>query len=118
MKFTKEEISLCKQVVEKHRKDITRGDWYVYTSYEKNNAILHLSHTPITFDSLTPLWTISDCLEFFGKQKYHFESLSEDDMCLFEVNILCPDRTGGIITKGGTALGTLLKAVLAMVEEK
>jgi len=29
IKFTKEEINLCKQVAEKHRKKIKRGDWII-----------------------------------------------------------------------------------------
>ena len=117
MKFTKEEKSLCEQIAEKHRKEIGKGDWYIANDL----TLLSTSDAWVGQADIIrhiPLWAISDCLEFLGEQKYHFESLLEDDMCLFKVNILCPDRTGGITTNGGTVLGTLLKAVLAVLEEK
>lgn len=61
MKFTKEEISLCKQVAEKYRKDIGYGDWTLNEGgFVK---VWPYRHNCKRIDVI-PLWTISDCLEF------------------------------------------------------
>ena len=93
--FTKEEISLCKQVVEKYRKNIVRGDWYAaemfcpvkdikahlkmmgndYVEIGKKKYSIGL-RTEISIMTPErqlnaiwfPLWTISDCLEFLEEK--------------------------------------------------
>ena len=86
MKFTKEEISLCKQVAEKYRKEIKYGDWYISTLV--NLVCLWKSATPFNrdfvnicepqgqADKIIPLWTISDCLKFLNKRDWNAVTLS------------------------------------------
>jgi len=116
-KFTNEEISLCKQVVEKHKKKTVRGDWYVHVGDEKNMAILHIGREFLSFKSLIPLWTTSDCLEFlmdkgyfridivFLEGRYVLWLVHENEDKRYE-----PD--------GDTILEACLKAVLAVLEDK
>lgn len=112
MEFTAEEISLCKQIAEKHRKEITRGDWYVHDSDEKNMAILSLGHEPLSFKNLIPLWSITDCLEFLRKHFYILRVCS-DGQLEAEVGML----GGSIYHYGKTPLEACLKAVLAVLKE-
>jgi len=104
IKFTKEEISLCKQVAEKWRKPIKIGDWIIPKSYDGKPSIilriyentpLHYFFTP--FDNTGeeyilgylevdfPLWTISDCLEFFEKRDYQVEIKRVADSWFIEI---------------------------------
>jgi len=76
MKFTKEEINLCKQVAERHREEINEGDWY----HEPTDNSIRLCKDNLSFlqeavsqrkFGVTPLWTISDCLEFLNQRDAH-----------------------------------------------
>ena len=65
MEFTKEEISLCEQIVKKHRKYIECGDWMIIEGDPHVVPTLYVGQDfPITKRTMLPLWTISDCLEF------------------------------------------------------
>ena len=111
MKFTKEEISLCKQVAEKHRKSFDFGDSYINPF---NNVRLH------TFDKTPghkfPLWAISDCLEFLVKKGILEFQLLFDDRCIKDKYQICIDNLK-IFPAGKTPLEACLKAVLAVLEE-
>jgi len=126
MKFTKEEISLCKQVAEKHRKEIKKGDWAIEpdranipllvidTQMEYITLSLNYEAThDTTCKSLTPLWTISDCLEFLKKM---FQRLRECSDGKFEVEYW--RKNGCYYQYGETPLSACLKAVLAVLEEE
>ena len=117
MKFTKEEISLCKQVAERYRKEIKYGDWF-YWEYGgtqpalcNDGGTLHYQRYKNKKKSF-PLWTPSDCLEFLGEK---FERLRFCDDKKFEVQIWLPD--GFYYHIGKTPLEAYLKAVLAVLEE-
>jgi len=63
MKFTKEEISLCKQIAEKHRKRIVFGIWFHDLEDPEHLPFLWCNLTDeLKRRSAVPLWTISDCL--------------------------------------------------------
>ncbi len=81
MKFNKEEKNLCKQVAKKYRKEIEYGDWYYTTEYpeEKYRARIYkyrwtgmADRTINKRKDIIPLWTISDCLEFFEKKNINY----------------------------------------------
>ena len=118
MKFTKEEVSLCKQVAERHRKEIKYGDWSLNEGgfikvwpYRHNCKRIEL----------IPLWTISDCLEFLKERGYRInlhENVLTDGI---EITLNHPERVEDItnyIYKGKTPLEACLKAVLAVLEEE
>lgn len=143
MKFTKEEISLCKQVAEKYRKEINKGDWIllqeilclIISSNENEIGYIEYNHDElISYLILTgtkrnkekfvqtqskkwfPLWTISDCLEFFEEQGYSFERAIQLGS-IFDVSFISVKGT----TKkgsGDTILEACLKAILAVLKEK
>lgn len=119
-KFTKEEISLCKQVAEKHRKDIARGDYYVGGRDKKNRQILALSHEVLKFESLIPLWTISDCLEFLREKGYtletHEDILPSKDVYIEVHKHIGEMDMGHIHGRGKTDLEACLKVVLVVLE--
>jgi len=124
MKFTKEEISLCKQVAEKHRKEIKYGDWSLNEGgfvkvwpYRHNCKRIEL----------IPLWTISDCLEFLYQKEVPLEIETRYDpwavkrgwrwhMWWGEPKDNVKPWGGSINAK--TLLEACLKAVLAVLEEK
>ncbi len=149
MKFTKEEIALCKKIAEKHRKEIDEGDWVVlyWESKIGESWVFSVDHIErddktdkpicikkwdgdhkmmsIGFDEVLLLWQISDCLEFFQERALYLDGLSQIDeeeyMC-----IICETDELGVVKnqasvktlEGKTPLEALLKAVLAVLEEK
>ena len=111
MKFTKEEISLCVQILKRYRKESEVGDRVIF------NEDLHLPPNDFSVDdrkmleeSTLPLWTISDCLEFL---KNEFRSLIMGVSGEFEIRLSLYGYK-----YGKTPLEACLKAVLAVVEEK
>ena len=122
MKFTKEEVSLCKQVAERYRREIKYGDWFYDVSLEESENPLSL-HLKELFnipadepgETIIPLWTISDCLKFL-KEKDVFRSLHQGVDDKFEVVLILEDGNHYFI--GKTPLEACLKAALAVVEEK
>ena len=110
MKFTKEEISLCKQIAERHKKKIGYGDWYV--NYDSKVRIKTFSGKGYREEESMLLWTISDCLEFLGEK---FERLRFCDDGKVEVQIWLSD--GFYYHIGKTPLEACLKAVLAVIKE-
>jgi len=123
MKFTKEEISLCKQIGEKHRKEVEYGDWFIMPADPHLfPTILESSPTHKLWKSeinkkAIPLWTISDCLEFLRKRGF---SCFHVDFDGDEVTLAVDNLRDGISAKflAKTVLATCLKAVLAVLEEE
>lgn len=108
--ITKEEISLCKQVAERHRKKIERGDWYV--NYDGTINLKGYHGKSYRDEESMLLWTISDCLEFlrenYKKVSYAWRMIIAGCM----MNVLLGQKT---IKDLHIAC---LKAVLAVLEEK
>jgi len=123
MKFTKEEKSLCKQVAEKHKKEVKYGDWILYG----NNKPRLITEQPkeiqeacySLMDAFIPLWTISDCLEFLREKGYRVKT---DDTGYkvnpFHVNCYRHKTKIAFFTCAMTRLEACLKAVLAVFEEE
>ncbi len=122
MKFTKEEINLCKQVSERHRKEIKEGDWIKY-NYGKPMILLASkccinTHLKFTDEKhYFPLWTISDCLEFLREKGYRLKShydMADEVWITFSM-----DEKPDLFKTGNTDLEACLKAVaLAVLEEE
>jgi len=110
MKFTKEEISLCGQVAEKHRKPIKYGDWY---EFRGNIYLITVKHEPEMHDVSISLWTISDCLEFLREKKEVIELWRAGRGS----NWICRIKSQKW-WKGKTPLEACLRAVLAVLEEE
>ena len=131
MKFTKEEISLCKQIVGKHRKEIDLGDWIiqknktypevVYCIYTDDSELICTELEVIYKKNCTPLWTIFDCLEFLREKgwwpRIDFDT-EETRIYTFHKDLSCKHWTKYPMYKGKTALEACLKAVLAVLEKK
>ena len=139
MKFTKEEISLCKQVAEKYRRVVEEGDylsfidktWLVYhttgpwISVISRGAKHAISTNLDDKNEWFPLWTISDCLEFLrdkvsGAHLVTLEVSSKEGndkcaCCIFDPSA-CDQKE--YIFLGKTPLEACLKAVLALLWEK
>ena len=119
MKFTKEEIDLCKQVAERHVKEIHYGVW---VAEDKGKTIkVSLWNLPIGLTERqrkegkwTPLWTISDCLEFMREKEHSFER-AEQLGGIFDVSFISGEGTKK--GSGDTLREACLKAVLAVLEE-
>jgi len=118
MKFTKNEIDLCKQIAEKQRKRIEKGDMYFYQDE------IHLWSMPfkqtkdvMTTNEVIPLWTLSDCLEFLNQANSFKTQLYNTKW-----NWYCKTKRYEIgakeyFARGKTPLEACLKAVLAVLEE-
>ena len=109
-KWSKEIISLCKQIAEKHKKEIAESDWYI--SFEDEIRYKRFRGVMFREQDAVPLWTISDCLEFLDKTrditlricshpKFNQTTVEYDDTEYY----------------GKTPLEACLKAILAVVEE-
>ena len=118
MKFTKEEISLCKQVAKKYKKEIEYGDWYLNQHDKKVFPHLYRLNL-LTFvkevgnKHIIPLWTISDCLEFLREKKKVIELWIAGRGS----NWICRIK-GQKWWKGKTPLEALLKAILAVLGDE
>ncbi len=129
MKFTQEEISLCKQIAEGYEKEIAGGDWlyfeddiYLVLEIVKTFENLDVYVTDCgqnisTDDDFSPLWTISDCLEFLGKKEidyiFNFKHFKLGDW-----SFTAEDRKYKKVRgEGKTRLASCLKAVLAVVRD-
>jgi len=125
MKFTKDEISLCKQVAEKHRKAIKYGDWF----YSKKAKLYWVWEKTFTrtdnLDNHFPLWTISECLEFLERRKILDWSIDKDldkngkltgNVCFWWE--LKSKKFEDNYTLGKTTLEACLRALLAVLEEE
>ena len=133
IKFTKEEIDLCKQVAEKYRKLIEEGDWYLpyIDDIEPELYIAGITDKKANVVGI-PLWTISDCLEFFESKGWdvlgitwqevatrilvihHASDFGKGDYAVVMQN---KSKRMGRIIKGNTRLSACLKAILAVLEE-
>ena len=133
MTITEEEISLCKQVAEKHRKEIKYGDWYltittspldkddkeesICLNAEKReiNSIEETKKDRVFYNEYIPLWTISDCLEFLEGKGFDLDF----DFTLFVSGnwrfIALAHEDKEVRGEGRTRLASCLKAVLAVV---
>ena len=127
MKFTKEEISLCKQVAEKHRKDIEHGDWMIIEGDPHEVPALYIGQDfPVTKRTMLPLWTISDCLEFLREKGGFIVNAHDDIGDSFSIEIETANGhwkgTRWLKTRkkfiGKGLLEVCLKAVLAVLEEE
>ena len=117
MEFTDEEINLCKQVVERHEKPIEHGDWFIDMEIGSKPFLTLSREVPI--DNLIPLWTISDCLEFFEKKEWGLPDMSwKCEVNKKVIHIRPKGKSKEIRFKAETLLGACLKAVLAVLEEE
>ncbi|NVM21404.1 MAG: hypothetical protein HWN68_06455 [Desulfobacterales bacterium] len=128
MEFTKKEISLCKQVAERHGKEIDYGDWYWDEGLKKavvqSVKLAHLQDDPYFIKNCFPLWSISDCLEFLRERGLWIIGLQQDED-EFSFGFAATDDLGMRIIEetatwadGETPLEACLKAVLAVLEVK
>jgi len=121
--FTKEEISLCKQIAEKHRKVLRYGDWWKGKGEDVflMNTLGGKLYPENQHKDIIPLWTISDCLEFL-KERYDDVNLggiqSKWEVQIYDAydKVRHPKYLEDV--RGKTPSEALLKAVLAVVEEK
>ncbi len=119
MEFTKEEISLCKLVVEKHRKKIIFGVWFHDAEDPGHLPFLWCNLTDeLKRKSAVPLWTISDCLEFLIEKGLNHRL---NFMCYPSGNwrITAEDRKYRLVMgEGETRLAACLLAVLVVFERE
>ena len=123
-KWSKEEISLCKQVAEEYKKPIEFGGWY---TNRHDNILLHnnidwgdlnISHKEFGF---IPLWTISDCLLWLDERydDINIAKLGDEEWELETQDAFDKvHHVNHVIKIGKTPLEACLKAVLAVLEEK
>ena len=128
IKFTKEEISLCKQVAERYRKKVEEGDW-VAVGFQGDYSTIELviGSTPPRADkkdnrelfragNCIPLWTISDCFEFFFQKGWQLEEFFKNGAGTFSFHVNKGEEDYHFEI-GKTPLEACLKAVLAVLEE-
>jgi len=140
MKFTKIEISLCEQIAEKHRRNLKIGmyvwrkfcksvqliyrldkeDKEIYTVILKGKKLNHLYWNNLKGGWLTPLWALSDCLEFLKGRNYDCILYSNRSQLRWylKFNIYPLVSSMEILNGGKTPLEVCLKAVLAVLEEE
>lgn len=129
IKFNKEEINLCKQTAEKHRKKLEYGDWYYY---KEGRTYWTWDKTHTRTDNLEnhfPLWTISDCLEFLRERNFEASLCYFNKFSGYRIQIWKPEKTQAFYSDYDldrsmeqcthkTPLEACLKAVLAVLEGK
>jgi len=128
MKPTKEEISLCKQVAKRYRKEIKCGDWILRDGELRLNLDGKLAWLEdgkqdiiITITNKTeviPLWTISDCLEFLRLSGYQYQlAFLKSPKWSNYVHVWKSITGEEYNTSSKAPLEACLKAVLAVLEE-
>ena len=137
MKFTKEEISLCKQVAEKYRKEIKCGDWILRNGELRLNLDGKLAWledgkqdiiiTITAKEEIIPLWTEHDCLEYLEIECIPLKMQIKDDSYArlqgwrWRVSWGNPNAEEGKPWGGSinapTLLEACLKAILAVLKE-
>ena len=123
-KFNPKEISLCKQVAEKHRRDMKCGDWFYHVEDESCYVWIMDGRARTDIPEVWfPLWTISDCILWLREKGFRY---SRED---YRVIDLDSSELVQIIISGGkkkycrrklegkTPLIACLKAVLAVLED-
>jgi len=126
--FTPKEIEICKKVAEKERKEIKRGDWYLYDGEIHLWDIRYkMSDDDRGKPNPVPLWQEHDCLEWLRGHGFSIIQACEHPMShqwLVEIN---PYESPAYKIMGRESfdargefslLEALLKAVLAILEEK
>ena len=124
--IAKEEINSCKQIEEKGVRFEPPDDWHgAYHVHHQNKTYPWAEgedkpyHKP---DEFVWLPEISDCLEFLREKRwrnYSFNLTESGGAKLHIIRVPFEFRIEDeIITKGKTILEALLKAVLAVLEEK
>lgn len=129
MKFTKDEIDLCKKIAEKYRKEIELDDKLYWEDKIVTVETIHttpenLDIYTVSFDKLVSadddfffLWQISDCLEFLKSKGWGRVIIDKDGKI---DGVKAYHNRGFIpphIQNGETVLEALLKIVLAALEE-
>jgi len=130
MKFTKEEISLCKQVAEKQWKEIEYGDWIQHEGRKERvvlvdaDIMIEISDAYIDKAHIIPLWTISACLQFLRERNFVYTCSDHQGLLPrvkfpTAVEIARPTKSyrGKSLFHGKAPLEACLKAVLAVLEE-
>ena len=114
MKFTIEEISLCKQVAERYKREVEYGIWFIWGDEAPTIASGNMKQRK----DLIPLWTISDCLEFLREKGWLVRDLIEYEG-EFGTTFLhqSVSEEKFINGDGKTPLEAFLKSVLAVLEE-
>ena len=121
MKFTKDEIILCEQVAKKYIKEVKYGEWYLM-----NNKPILCAYANKSFhkyleekDAIIPLWTLSDCLEFWEEKGWNPYDMSWICEASMKIVYIKPGETSKELKfKADTLLEACLKAVVAVLEEK
>jgi len=123
-KWSKEEISLCKQVAEKYIKPMEYGDWW--NDRKKETLLVSIKKwimsEDIVKEEMFPLWTISDCISWLREKGFYLSinTLGEYWTCLAYKHIFNEkDKDIGprIFFQEQTLLSVLLKIILAVFEE-
>lgn len=130
MKFTKEEVSLCSQVAEKHRKFIEYGGWFLNAQGKVSCAsgYAYPVNQPVRREHENPkwiaLWTISDCLEFLrgkGWTEIVIEinpQYCDDIKCFAERGNVDKGYEREVDGKGKTTLEACLKVVIEVLKNE
>ncbi len=126
--ITKEEVSLCKQIAEKHRKNIEYGAWLLNPG---GFAKVWPYRNDCNRIDVIPFWTISDCLEFLEEKEctyilYFYSEASFDSEKVwhekrkgwYELSLFDFRKHEKQLFIGETRLEACLKAVLAVLENK
>ena len=141
IKFTKEEISLCKQVANTgERRALRFGDFWFYSEPGSEQRIHVVSGKEAVVSLMEqqildcfPLWTISDCLEFLESKGWQVLGITWQEVAIkimpftarmsdpgkgdYAVVMQSPEKRSARMFKGTTRLCACLKAVLAVLEE-
>ena len=127
MEFTKEEISLCKQIAERYRKEIVFGDWFYDEGLKKTTIYTPYPHGEYTLNAkeqkrfnYIPLWTISDCLEFLEEREFTYvlNFIKTEQRQEYELSLYNNRTHENQLLQGKTRKIVAQKAVLAVLGEK
>lgn len=68
MKFTKEEIDLCKEIVKYYRKPIDFADWFFDSELGRTGIHFHTMILNEDISNKIPLWTWQDAREWLKEK--------------------------------------------------
>jgi len=124
MRYTKEEIEICREIAEHYRKPIKQGDYYYYKPNKE--CVLNLISGGIFNEKLDfPLWTFEDARKWLGEKGeigiliLRYQQILGISHKGYLTTILVQYVGGNYYeAEGQTPLEAILKVVLAVMKEE
>ena len=117
MKFSTEEITLCKEIAKYYRKPIGFGDWFYDEEIEHIGIHVYTMILEEDVSGKIPLWTWQDARDWLRKEGYEltrfFSYVNKVGISFYKKGVQLSSLCG----EGKTDLEAILKVILEILKE-